>query len=288
MPLVIDWIDWWGRGGLIQEQRPFWYRVFFGALETHYEEHFRRQADGTTVISHALGDRAESLGVERSTIFWIPGGAPVDLLKPLPQAVARQRFGLPQDCFILGFFALDVTFDAELVFHATRIVLKSHPQTLLIMTGNKSSQLEELAARTGIGRSFRHFGRRPYNEELAALFSCADVFLLPFTDKIANRGRWPNKIGDYLCLGRPTVTNPVGEMKILFEQEAVGLLAGESPGQMAEAILRLAHNQDLCLRMGDRARRVAEEKFAWPRIAEMLEECYRITADRFLARAAPL
>lgn len=25
IPIVSDWIDWWGRGGLIKERRPLWY-----------------------------------------------------------------------------------------------------------------------------------------------------------------------------------------------------------------------------------------------------------------------
>jgi hypothetical protein len=48
-PLVIDWIDWWGRGGLIKEQRPLWYQWFCGWFETYYEEHFRTMADATSV-----------------------------------------------------------------------------------------------------------------------------------------------------------------------------------------------------------------------------------------------
>lgn len=63
IPLVIDWIDWWGRGGIITTNRPRWYQLLLGGLETFYEEHFRTMADATTVICTALGHRAEGLGV---------------------------------------------------------------------------------------------------------------------------------------------------------------------------------------------------------------------------------
>src|SRR5439155_27006393 len=74
VPLVMDWIDWWAGGGLITEQRPWWYRKIFGGIETWYEEHFRTRADATTVISHGLRDRAVKVGVHAESIFWIPNG----------------------------------------------------------------------------------------------------------------------------------------------------------------------------------------------------------------------
>ncbi len=57
-----------------------------------------------------------------------------------------------------------------------------------------------------------------YRELLPKYLAAADVFLMPYSNKISNVGRWPNKVGDYMCVGRPTVSNPVGEVKWLFEQ----------------------------------------------------------------------
>ena len=78
VPLVIDWIDWWGRGGLIAEQRPWWYRFLFADIETWFEENFRILADASTVISRGLARRAENLGVDPKSIFWIPHGCSED------------------------------------------------------------------------------------------------------------------------------------------------------------------------------------------------------------------
>ena len=41
LPLLTDWNDWFGRGGLIDVLRPAWYRFFLGGVETYYEEAFR-------------------------------------------------------------------------------------------------------------------------------------------------------------------------------------------------------------------------------------------------------
>ncbi|NKB15907.1 MAG: glycosyltransferase family 4 protein, partial [Sphingomonadales bacterium] len=67
-------------------------------------------------------------------------------------------------------------------------------------------------------------GKVPY-KELPSVLPAADLFLLPYPNKIVNVGRWPNKIGDYMAVGRPTVANPVGELNELF-QRFPGRLAG--------------------------------------------------------------
>ena len=279
LPLVIDWIDWWGRGGLMLVNRPFWYQKILGRFETYFEEHFRPLAHSTTVISQALGKRAEGLGVDPGTISWIPDGADIDLFIPRDRSRYRSQFGIEQDKFVLGYSALDVIDDAELVLHALKHLLLTHPETVLITTGKVSRRLQQLALDLGIAKEFRQLGFLPASQLPLAL-SCADVFLLPFRDKISNIGRWPHKLGDYMALARPTVTNPVGEMRTLFTEEKIGLLADETPVDFAQKIFQLIQDEELRLELGRNARRIAETKFAWPHIVDRLEQCYGETLER--------
>jgi len=53
--------------------------------------------------------------------------------------------------------------------------------------------------------------------------------VLPFSNTLINAARWPNKIGDYLCLNRPVITNPTGDIKLLFDQYKVGILCDQTP-----------------------------------------------------------
>jgi len=117
IPLVIDWNDWWGgEGGVIAEIRPPWQRWLFGWVESYFEEHFRALANGTTVISTALRDRAIALGVPDDTILLFPGGARSDRYPYVPKEQCRARVGLPEDGPLLGFASLDSHLDMELVF----------------------------------------------------------------------------------------------------------------------------------------------------------------------------
>jgi len=279
-PLVMDWIDWWGRGGLIREQRPGWYRILFGRLETFYEEHFRTLADGTTVISHALGERAVALGVPRETIYWIPNGAPVEEFSVVPPGTHRREFGLPLDATILADSALDVTIGMDLLMETLKCVAREHPAVLFMMTGAKQRELTALAGRHGVAAYFRHLGRLPFGE-LGKALSCADLFVMPFRDCVANRGRWPGRIGSYMALGRPIVSNPVGEVALLMGQERIGLLAAETPDAFAGKILTLVRDGVLRQELGANARQLAERRFTWDCVVADLERCYKATVNRY-------
>jgi glycosyltransferase involved in cell wall biosynthesis len=286
VPLVIDWVDWWGRGGLIQEQRPRWYQWLFGALETYYEEHFRTQAQATTVISHGLGQRAVRLGVDPQTIYWIPSASDVHRIQPVAPGAHRTAFGLGPDRFILGFSALDVTLGLDLVLAALRAVLPRCPEVLLVMTGKQSRAIDDAIARHDLAAQVRHFGLLPY-ADYERLVACTDVFLLPFVDTVANRGRWPGRIRDAMAAARPVVSNPVGEMQILLTQEEIGLLAEETPQDMAAQILRLRQDPELRRRLGENARRLAETRFSMKQVTDDLERCYRETLERAKPARSP-
>ncbi len=273
VPLVMDWNDWWGRGGLIDQQRPKWYRALFGRLETYYEEHFRSRADAMTVISRALGRRAESLGVDPAGIFWIPGGAATDVFVPRDRLEFRARYRIRPDALVLGFSALDVTSDADVVLGAVARVARQRPGVLLVMTGNRPPGFDGLVAAHGVGGSVRHLGLLPY-AELPEALSTVDIFLMPLRDTVSNRARWPNKVCDYMSLGRPTITQPIGEMKQLFAEHRIGLLSTEDPGDFATRILELAEDPVRQAELGAEARRMAIESLAWPVLARRLEDCY--------------
>jgi glycosyltransferase involved in cell wall biosynthesis len=281
-PLVIDWVDWWGRGGLIQEHRPAWYPLLCGWFETFYEEHFRIRADGTTVISRALGERARSLGVNPATIHWIPSGAPVDQFPCIDAHRNRRTYGLPEDAFIVADSARDVMLGVDRAFGAVREAARLRPRVFFMMTGDHRDAMTDQARRAGIEDRFRHFGRVRY-EELPGLLSCADAFIMPYPDCVANRGRWPGRIGMFLSLGRPVISNPVGEMTWLLQEEQVGLAAGSDRADLAARIVELMDHPELAARLGANARRTAET-LSWESVVDRLENCYRKTCEQWAQR----
>jgi len=122
LPLLTDWNDWFGRGGLVNVLRPKWYRNTLAWIETHYEEDFRARADGTTVISTALAERAASLGIPPERICCIHGGTDPSLYPARSQEACRSHMGYPLDAPILGFASADSHLDIEIVLESLLLV----------------------------------------------------------------------------------------------------------------------------------------------------------------------
>jgi glycosyltransferase involved in cell wall biosynthesis len=99
------------------------------------------------------------------------------------------------------------------------------------------------------------------------------------SDNLMNRARGPIKLGDYLAAGRAIVANPVGDLVEVFERDDVGLLADATPEAYGAAIAELLLDRNRSARMGQRARQVAEEKYAWKRLAPALLDIYSRALD---------
>jgi glycosyltransferase involved in cell wall biosynthesis len=273
IPMFTDWQDWWGRGGVIDVLRPKWYRLLFGWIETYYEEAFRTRGAGLTVISGALAQRAMGLGVPEERILHISGGTFPDFFRAGTQEECRQRAGIPWTGPILGFSSLDSHLDLELTMQALALVAERYPGVKLIITGRAGTSVMDMAKAHGVDGNVHLTGFLPL-EDLPWYLGCADVFVLPFPDEIYNIGRWPNKIGEYMSLARPTVSNPFGDIKPLFESHDIGLLAAWDPVDFAEKIIYLLENPELACELGENARHVAVTEYDWKVLAGKLEAFY--------------
>jgi len=280
LPLIIDWVDGIGRGGILEVRRPGWYRLLFGGMETFYEEHFRARADGVTVICTALGERAQALGIARDAILHIPVGVDLDTYPTvLDKAACRAAIGLPQESKLLVFAGVDADFDLPLVFSAFARVVEQYPEARLMLMGKSNPALLSAVREYGIAEQVICARYVPY-ELFPTYLGSADVFVLPFPNTMYNVGRWPSKICDYMASGRPTISNPTGDIKTLFEQYEVGLLADENADDFAAKILYLFDHPQVAESLGQNARNTAETHYNWNMLVAGLEAFYYETLDR--------
>jgi glycosyltransferase involved in cell wall biosynthesis len=273
LPIFTDWNDWFGRGGIIDILRPRWYRFLFGWLETYYEEAFRPYCDGTTVISTALGQRAEKLSIPPSRILHLPGGVVPDLYLNRSLEECRGHVGLPLDIPILGFASSDSFLDMEIALSSLAIVVETFPDVKLIMTGAVKPSVLKQVQDLGLEKNVLLPGFLP-EEELPWWLGCANIFLLPFPETVYNVGRWPNKIGLYMSLGRPFVTNPTGDVRTLVQEYRAGAMADTTPQDFADKIIFLLQNPDLANRMGHNGREAALTRYNWSSLVGTLEDFY--------------
>lgn len=273
LPLIIDWVDWWGRGGIVDELRPWLWRILFGWVETFYEENFRKLANGSTVISTSLAIRAKELGVPEKTIRVVTGGTDTDLFKPLSVNDCRKAVGISDDMKVVGFSSFDSFLDIEEVFRAIKTISKKFPTVRLLLTGNVTKKVIKMVNNHAIDELVINAGLVPYRE-LPIYLACVDVFVLPLAETVYNRGRWPNKFSEFLSMGRPIVSNPVGDAGSFIEDNKTGILCSFSSQGFSAAIERLFEEEDLAIELGKNARQAAINELDWRILIKRVESLY--------------
>jgi len=268
-PLISDWCDWWGRGGAIRLRDPKILNRLFEPIETFFEEHYRKYADYLTVISEPIKERAIGLGFPKEKISTIPPLVNTEKIQPVDKSEARKRLGLEKfdPIFIFSSFVL---YDLNLIEKALRIFVKKIPNCLLLLTGGVPKK--QLAAFKDL--PVRYAGFVP-EEEFVYYLGAADLCLLPLSDVLTNRVRYPHKIGHYLAAGRPVLSNPVGEVARLIKHYDVGLLTASTPEDFAKGMQTAVDEPAHLASKGFQARLVAETKLSGAPFADKLERIYQ-------------
>ncbi len=281
VPFVLGWSDWLGRGGSVEERPNLFIRTGLRPIETYFEEHFRTEADGSTAICTTLQEKAVRLGVDLESIHLIPDGCDLDLFKPLDIQIARKKVSLDQENFIIGYVGSIFKQDAELMAKAFDLVVEQHPNARLLVVGYCPIEIGQISRHP---HAIIQTGPVHSNELYHYLASC-DLYWLPLQNSNANRGRWPHKLNDYMALGKATIATPVGDVKDLFETEKIGLLSPDQPELFANKTLQLIHNTPDRIRMGIRARHLAQTRFNWEKLTDQLEELYRYSIARHVSHS---
>ena len=267
--LVMDWCDWFGRGGSVEERPQAWVRWLLRPIETHFEEGYRQYADGTTVINEVLRERAIGLGVDPASILLIQNGSDPERA-PIPEGASKQKVGFGKGDPLIGFVGGTFLQDARFMAEAFNRVLVRDRQVKLLLIGYFNREIENWV--TDPSRVIRT-GPLPYDRVFDYLSAC-DICWLPLCDTPANRGRWPMKLNDYLTVGRPVVATAVGDLGKLIDQYGVGLVSANDPADFSEKTLTLLEQADLRVDLGRQARRAAETVFSWEKMARDLEMFY--------------
>jgi glycosyltransferase involved in cell wall biosynthesis len=267
--LVMDWADWFGRGGSVEERENPVIRSTLRFVETYYEEHYRKQALGTTVINHFLKNRAINLGVKPETILLLRNGS--DTRSAVIERVeARKLVGVQDEGPLIGFVGGTYSSDAQLMAQAFNRVLKIYPSARLVLIGYFNREIESLlsnpesALRTG-----------PLSTQQVHLYlSSCDLCWLPLSDTGANLGRWPFKLNDYMTAGRATISTNIGDLKEVVPAYQLGVVTEPDPTSFASGTLQLLDSPELANSLGITARIAAEMHFEWKIITQELEDFY--------------
>jgi glycosyltransferase involved in cell wall biosynthesis len=197
-----------------------------------------------------LADRARSAGAP-----WVEV---VPTVIDLERYAVRPHNAVPTDQLVVGWIGSP----------STAIYLQMLANSL-----EKLSALFPLRLRAIGGGSVRLTGVEveslPWSElEEVSLLQDCDIGVMPLSDTPWERGKCGFKLIQYMACRKPVVASPVGVNREIVVDGFNGYLAS-TPKEWIDALLRLREDPELRRAMGEKGRRMVEEKY-----------CLQVTAPR--------
>lgn len=208
--------------------------------------------------SHWLAGLAgqSALFAERNIVV-IPTGIDLERYRPLDRARARARFGLPSDRSIIAFGALSPADDPRKGYRELSAAMQGlaalRPQSdvMAVVFGQDAALPPDFPV------PLHSVGRLSHDEDLAAIYSAADVVAVPSLED-----NLPNVALEAIACGAAVTGFAVGGMPEIVRQGWNGLLAprGDSVA-LADALATIIAGPELRSLMSARSREHAEQHF---------------------------
>ena len=242
------------------------------------------RAAAVTAPSEDLIERARTLGA-REPIELIPYGADVSAFAADPQEAARTRekLGFDADDTIvcgIGRFVHWKGFDYLIEAFAKASVALPQMRLVFVGDGDLREILEAHAASLGMSQTVTFTGMATRNQ-MPGYLAAADIVVVPSIHYDGYVDGLPNVALEAMAAGKPLVATRVGGLPDLVQPGENGVLVDERDVDgLAEAIVMLAQDRDLCTRMGERGRSLIRDSMSWEIVAERFESVFEQVARR--------
>jgi len=195
-------------------------------------------------------------------------------LEKFRQKVDRQKvfsdLGLDPECKIVGMIArLDQQKNPLDFIRAADIVVKKYPKVQFLIAGDGSlrSECESLINEFNLHGTFFLLG---YRDDISRIMPILTLTVLS--------SLWeglPVVFQEAMSAGKPTVANDVdGARDVIIDGETGYLVTPHQPEEMAERILYLLKNDDVCQQMGLTAQKYSE-RFSGEQMVKNISSLYR-------------
>jgi glycosyltransferase involved in cell wall biosynthesis len=245
---------------------PFVVRIFSPDL------YLMKRVRKSVVLNEALKEKLVKKGIPKEKLEVIPNGVNVEDFNVSKEEVerVRRKYGLEG---VVVMFAGAVVPRKGVLELMRAAELLNRTDILFLIVGNLDLDREyarkvmEYAESKKINAKFTSF---VLYEDLKALYSACDVFVLPSLEEGHGLA-----LTEAMASGKPLIGSNVGGISMQIRDGWNGFLV--EPGnvkQLAEKIRYLVENEEERKRMGRISKRLAKEKFDWKEITNRYLEIY--------------
>lgn len=244
------------------------------------ERLFAQAARGATVVvavSSEVAASVRSATSDQARVHVVPNGVAGDRFR----AVAARVHPRP-DRFTVGFVgSLRPWHGVEHLVEAAAIARSAVPGLHLLIVGDgpQREPLEALAAARGLTDRVTFAGAVSH-DDVPTYVAGMDVAVAPYP-ALDHFYFSPLKVLEYMAAGRPVVASDLGQIRELLTDDVSGCLVPPgNPQALAGALVRLAGDADLRLRLGAKARDVAASGHDWRDVARRILDLAGVTASK--------
>jgi glycosyltransferase involved in cell wall biosynthesis len=171
---------------------------------------------------------------------------------------------------------LEPLYNVGCVLKPFALIQKEYPEAELTVAadGWMRAELEQLAVDLNL-KATRFIGRVPF-DQMPAMYDAAEIYLTA-----TNLDNMPASITECMACGVPVVTTDAGGIPyIVKHEESCLMIARDDHVAMAESAIRLLRDNDLAVRLTERAR-ADSVKFTWNAVrAEWIKLYQELVPDR--------
>lgn len=234
-----------------------------------------RTASLIHTVSHEWKEYLIDKGIEAERIHIIPNGVDILRFNPnLSKSSARRLFGIPESCFVVGFFGSAHPLSrgrkgVDTFLQSVVELQKRIPELLLFISGQNWGDDVQSLVRQGI-RVF-HPGFLP-SSKLPAAYRALDAFVVASTVEGG-----PVTAFEAMASGVPLISTSVGMVRdaVVPGYHALIIPANQAD-ELASAVLKLYSDTVLREQLANNGVMLAQEHYQWAHVAPKYGELYRL------------
>jgi glycosyltransferase involved in cell wall biosynthesis len=237
------------------------------------------------VVSEVERRNLVERGISAYKIIVNPNGVDIERFRPAAGGrEARHELGLKDGEVVAGFVG---TFGpwhgVEKLAEAIKSIPRSVPvRFLLVGSGSLKVEVEkQLESEVNSGRVI--FTGAVVHDRVPALLDACDILVAPHVPLADGSDFFgsPTKVFEYMAMGKPIVASRLGQIgEVLTDQETALLVEPGNVSELGAAIVKLTESNELRVRLGSKAREVAEREHTWKHNAQRVLESYQsLTQD---------
>jgi len=267
IPVILDMAENYP-AALMAYQNAFYGPFLFrnALLPRQYERASLKLMDHTFVVTDEQARRLEALGIAASKITVVGNTPETDSLSapftPLPGSCQKDNEKGPNLLFV---GKLDAHRGIDLLIRALPALQREFPGLTLTLVGDGTERvrLGHLANSLGVGGSVQLTGWVEF-KKIWTYIAESTVCLIPHLRTEHTDTTLPNKLFDYMALGKPVIASNCAPLERVVRETGCGLifLSGDVT-DLQEALRKVLSNTDAQSMMGRSGRQAIREKYNW-------------------------